>query len=86
MSLSSLSANKELNAGLYSNFRTGTYDEDLFFKVRITTLGLVNPNIVLYYYSIDDFERHQKTKISDNVRTEWSKKRTIRENEIQKRK
>jgi hypothetical protein len=73
---------REAISGLYSNFRTGTYDENLFFKVRMTTFGSVNTNIVLYYYSIDDFERHQKTKVSDKVRAEWSNKRAFREKEL----
>jgi hypothetical protein len=73
---------REAISGLYSNFRTGSSNEDLFFKVRMTNFGSINSNIVLYYYNIDDFERHQKTKVSEKVREEWCKKRSIREKEL----
>ena len=67
--------------GSYSNYKIGSNNEDLFFKVRMP-IGTKNNNVTLFYYCISDFEKHQKTIVSDGVKRKWFDKKTFRENEL----
>ena len=67
--------------GTYYNYKIGSKYEDLFFKVKMP-IGTKNNNVTLYYYCISDFEKHQKTIISDVVKSKWIEKKNFREKEM----
>lgn len=67
--------------GAYYNYKIGSKYEDLFFKIRMTT-GTTKTNVTLYYFSISDYEKHQKTIVSDVVKQRWTTKKNFRENEL----
>ncbi len=67
--------------GTYSNYKIGSNNEDLFFKVRMPT-GIKNNNVTLFYYCISDFEKHQKTIVSDTVKRKWIDKKNFRESKL----
>ena len=63
-----------ITGSYFINSRVGKYDEDLFFKVRITH-GIQSQNpITLFFDSPDQYERHMKTTISQNEKEKWSSK------------
>jgi hypothetical protein len=45
-------------------------------------IGTKNNNVTLYYFCISDFEKHQKTIISDVVKSKWIEKKNFREKEM----
>jgi hypothetical protein len=52
-------------------FLVGSSHEDLFFKV-CTSTG--KEPLTLFYYSPEEFEKHQSTQLSDNVKNKWREK------------
>ena len=67
--------------GTYSNYKIGSKYEDLFFKVKMP-IGTKNNNVTLFYYCIGDFEKHQKTIVSDVTKSKWIEKKNFREKEL----
>ena len=66
----------------YKEYRVGTFNEHLFFKVRLST-GEFGKKCVdsLYFDSPEQYERHMKTTLSQNIKEKWLKKSMeIREN------
>jgi len=53
------------------NQRVGSYDENLFFKVRMTTLKDNSITTTVYYDSPEAFERHQYATVSDDTKLKW---------------
>jgi hypothetical protein len=65
---------KNAETGESYNYRVGSKEEDLFFKVRHAT-GETTPNsVTLFYDSPVHYERHQLVTLSDNnIRKHWEK-------------
>lgn len=52
----------------------GSMDEDLFFKIRLVNRKNGNEHVTLFYYSPEEYEKHQFTAISDNIKLKWREK------------
>jgi len=66
----------------YKEYRVGTLNEHLFFKVRLST-GELGKKCMdsLYFDSPEQYERHMRTTLSQNIKEKWLKKSMeIREN------
>lgn len=61
--------------GVKYNFMVGSSYEDLFFKVTDSTgrSGRRDP-LILYYDSPEQYENHQFTNISTEIKQKWHKK------------
>jgi len=57
-----------------TNYRVGSWHEDLFFKVIEASGYLGRQSFVLFYDSPEQYERHMKTNISDSVKRKWTDK------------
>lgn len=57
-------------SGYYYNHRTGTYKEQLYFKVVDTCNGGKNP-LFLFYDSPEQYERHYLCSLSKYVKKQW---------------
>lgn len=60
--------------GTYMNALVGSRDEDLFFKVLVCTGETGQNPPLLFYDSINDYERHNHCKVSDTIRDKWMEK------------
>lgn len=61
--------------GLPTNYLVGSKDEDLFYKVSICTgIDRDNGPVHLYYDSPSQYENHQFTTVSDDVKEWWSER------------
>jgi hypothetical protein len=60
----------------YSEFRVGTLNEHLFFKVTVSTGELGTNKGTLYYDSPEQFERHFKgsSLVSQQTKEKWTNK------------
>jgi len=58
----------------YNQYRVGTINEHLFFKVRWSTGELGNTTVSLFFDSPEQFERHMKTTVSQSVKEKWCKR------------
>lgn len=57
---------------IYTGITVGSYAENLFFKVRNTTL---KDGLKTYYYSTpEEYERHTLNTINDDIKKKWSEK------------
>jgi len=54
-----------------SGFQVGSSYEDLFFKVTLTT---GSQPVTLFYYSPEEYERHQYCTLSDELKSKWKQK------------
>lgn len=52
-------------------FLVGSSNEDLFFKVTLTTNSLP---LTLFYYTPEEYERHQYATLSEELKTKWKQK------------
>ena len=52
----------------------GSSREDLFFKVSLCNNKISNEHITLFYYSPEEYEKHQLVTISDNIKSKWNEK------------
>ena len=52
-------------------FQVGSSYEDLFFKVTLTT---GSQPLSLFYYSPEEYERHQYCTLTDELKTKWKQK------------
>jgi len=71
-------------SGTKSGDRTGSNKENLYFKVVDTTLPknkISDGPRHLYYYSPEEFERHQNTTVSQDLKEDWMIK-NLRANRI----
>jgi hypothetical protein len=62
-------------SGSYDHYQVGSPDEDLYFKVRSTSVSDGNTIVTLYYDSPDSYEKHQYTTISPEAKLAWQIKR-----------
>lgn len=60
--------------GMRYNERVGSNYEDLYFKVRMTTIHDANNVITLFYNSPEEYEKHQYVNISDEIKRKWRNK------------
>ena len=60
----------------YRNTRhlVGSMDEDLYFKTIAATGQLGNDGNLLFYNSPEEFERHMKVTVSQEIKQKWSDK------------
>jgi len=56
--------------GIRCPHRVGSKHEDLYFKVSDTTTE--NGPRRLYYYSPEEFERHQYVTVSQSIKEDWN--------------
>lgn len=58
----------------YNQYRVGSWNEDLFFKVKDSS-GIIGPEAyTLFYDSPEQSERHLKISISTDVKKKWTDK------------
>jgi hypothetical protein len=57
----------------YSNFKVGSKDEDIFYKVAICT-GECKENNSFYFDNPEQYERHMQTTVSQSEKEEWYEK------------
>ena len=69
--------------GAYTNCLVGSYDEDLFFKLRLLTDKCDEDLTTLYYDSPEQYEKHFNTELDDATKEKWKNKYA---DEIYKRK
>lgn len=60
--------------GEYSKHIVGTLEQDLFFKVTMSTGEFKNGPVHLYYISPEQFEEHQYCEVDDETKYMWNKK------------
>lgn len=57
---------------VYTGITVGSFADNLFFKVRDTTL---KDGLKTYYYSTpEEYERHTLNTINDDIKQQWSEK------------
>jgi hypothetical protein len=60
--------------GAYTNCLVGSYDEDLFFKLRLLTDKCDEDLTTLYYDSPEQYEKHFNTELDDVTKEKWKNK------------
>jgi len=60
------------------NQKVGSYDEDLFFKVRMPVFADNSVATTLFYDSPEAFERHQHITVKPEEKTRWVEKQQER--------
>jgi hypothetical protein len=55
----------------YNQFRVGSTNEHLFFKVGVSYGHTESDNIILFFDNPEQFERHMKTTLSQDVKEKW---------------
>ena len=58
----------------YSQYRVGSSNEHLFFKVKVCTGELGNDSSSLFFDSPEQYERHMKCEVSQAIKEKWLKK------------
>ena len=64
---------RNAQTGVYTKDIVGSKYEDLYFKVTIANGKL----LTLYYDSPEQYERHQREKLSQETKEQWFKKRML---------
>jgi hypothetical protein len=64
--------------GSRCNQKVGSYDEDLFFKVRMPVFADNSVATTVYYDSHEAFERHQHISLKSEEKTRWVEKQQER--------
>ena len=64
--------------GSRHNQKVGSYDEDLFFKVRMSIFKDNFVSTTLFYDSPEAFERHQHTTVKPEEKERWVEKQQER--------
>ena len=60
--------------GYRTNYKVGSADEDLFFKVKIVDGNCKKGSGTLFYDSPEQYEKHQFSIINTSVKELWHKK------------
>jgi hypothetical protein len=58
----------------YREFRVGTLNEYQFFKVKVATGGMNTYSSTLFFDSPEQYERHMKAEVSQQMKEDWSKR------------
>lgn len=63
--------------GIKYNYRVGSIEQDIYFKVIDSTVGYKNNQTpaVFFYDGPDEYERHQFQTVDSKTRESWSEKR-----------
>lgn len=69
---------RNAETGEYYKYKVGTMDEDLFFKVMISTGEIPSGPITLFYDSPEHYERHQYLELDGLTKKRWEVKRQCR--------
>ena len=71
---------RDAESGEYFNYKIGSHDEDLFFKVSLATGECKSANgfSTLFYMSPQHYENHLQGNISPTLVAAWEKKRDAR--------
>jgi len=74
--------------GVYYNNRVGSLDEDLFYKVMLSTGECTSPNgsSTLFFLSPQHYMSHMRVVVDDVSISKWAEKRAYRIKENNKRK
>jgi len=70
---------KNAETGEFTRSVVGTLDEDLFFKVSISTGEFKSSPLTLFYNSPTHYERHHGVVVSDDSKFRWRLKQQQRE-------
>lgn len=63
--------------GTYSSDKVGTKAEYNYFKVRMPDISTEDRTpLTLYYDSPEGYEKHQYTRVSDDIKNAWHDRRT----------
>ena len=69
---------RNAETGEYYKYKVGTMDEDLFFKVMISTGEIPTGPLTLFYDSPEHYERHQYLELDGLTKKRWEVKRQCR--------
>lgn len=70
---------RDAETGQYYNNRVGTSDEDLFFKVMLSTgeCKSANGSNTLFYLSPQHYSNHLNVKLDDSIISAWKEKYSV---------
>lgn len=69
---------RNAETGEYYKYKVGTMDEDLFFKVMVSTGEAISGPLTLFYDTPEHYERHQYLVLDDLTKRKWETKRQNR--------
>ena len=69
---------RNAETGEYYNYKVGSMDEDLFFKVIISTGEVPTGPLTLFYDSPEHYERHLYVKLDGLTKQKWAIKNKSR--------
>ena len=69
---------RNAETGEYYKYKVGTMDEDLFFKVMISTGEVPSGPLTLFYDNPEHYERHQYLELDDLIKKRWEVERQCR--------
>jgi len=69
---------RNAETGEYYKYKVGTMDEELFFKVIISTGEVQTGPLTLFYESPEQYERHQHLQLDELTKKRWENKRQFR--------
>ena len=55
-------------------YKVGTRNEELFFKANVSVNGITGEPRILFYDSPEQYERHFRTRLSDETKNVWREK------------
>ena len=69
---------RNAETGEYYKYKVGTMDEDLFFKVMISTGEVPSGPLTLFYDSPEHYEKHQGIFLDNLTKKRWEVKKQCR--------
>lgn len=61
--------------GYYTKYKVGkVFDEDLFFKVSISTGEITKNNRMFFFHSPSEYEGHLNVTLSEDIKNNWKMK------------
>ena len=69
---------RDAETGQYLNYKVGSENEDLFFKVTLATGELTGSHSTLYYNSPQHYANHTLCNVNQQIASDWEKKRDAR--------
>ena len=76
---------RNAETGEYYKYKVGSFDEDLFFKVMISTGEVSSGPLTLFYDSPEHYERHQYLELDGLTKKRWEVKRQCRLDSLSKK-
>lgn len=68
---------KNAETGESYNYKVGSKDEDLFFKVSHSTGEFKSGPLTLFYETPEHFERHQLVTLDNNIIQSWNRRQPV---------